>query len=291
MTNGYLAKRGFEKYLLNEIGTPEAQYNDLFLAPPHPALWALNVWHNVQEVSFTSISEAAKILKSQGRNWALYPNAAFRRSQLIQEKLPHISFKPLNFGDPLPSAPLGSWTLLDNNRLLFSSECSSPFANGVPTFVESPIPPSRAYLKLYEALTYYGTFPQKGEKVLEVGASPGSWTWVLKQTGCDVTACDRAPLEIKHDNFIQGDAFSLTPDKIGPVDWLVSDLICYPEKLLEWVLLWLNHAKHFILTIKLQGEYKPEIVQKFQELGEVRHLYHNKHELTFLRSPNDSPVA
>ena len=50
-------------------------------------------------------------------------------------------------------------------------------------------PPSRAYLKLWELFTRLGHWPRSGERVLDLGASPGGWTFVLaNQLGANVVA-------------------------------------------------------------------------------------------------------
>ena len=78
-------------------------------------------------------------------------------------------------------------------------------------------PPSRAYLKLWELFTRLGYWPQAGDRVLDLGCSPGGWTWVLAtQLGAMVVAVDRSPLArnlMEHRNveFLKGDAFTLTP--------------------------------------------------------------------------------
>ena len=64
---------------------------------------------------------------------------------------------------PAPAAPLGSWTLLAPDRLLASPTKTSPFVNGEVRFLEDREgPPSRAYLKLWEALTRVGRWPLPG---------------------------------------------------------------------------------------------------------------------------------
>ena len=188
------------------------------------------------EIEFESISQAATALRDMQRNWALYPHRLHRRASLIQDKLPHVSAKPLVFPSPLPKAPLGSWMLLDANRLLASPHCSSAFANGVVEFVENKsAPPNRAYLKLWEALTLAGRWPQPGELCLDLGASPGGWSWVLQALGARVIAIDRAPLDpeiaaLPGIDYRAESAFALEPQAVGPVDWLCSDIVCYPAQ-------------------------------------------------------------
>src|SRR5262249_13278786 len=140
--------------------------------------------------------DAARQLRAIQRNWALYSHAFHRRAALIAETLPKVSAKPLRFPDPAPSAPLGSWTLLDPATVLASPRCSSPFPNGEVRFVEDrAAPPSRAYLKLWEAFTLIGTHPAPGELCLDLGSAPGGWDWVLHGLGAPVVSVDKAPLD------------------------------------------------------------------------------------------------
>jgi 23S rRNA (cytidine2498-2'-O)-methyltransferase len=81
-------------------------------------------------------------------------------------------------------------------------------------------------------------------------------------------------------------AFALDPASVGPVDWLFSDVICYPARLLRLVERWRASGlvKNFVCTIKFQGETDHETAAAFAALpgAEVLHLHNNKHELTFM---------
>jgi 23S rRNA (cytidine2498-2'-O)-methyltransferase len=63
-------------------------------------------------------------------------------------------------------------------------------------------------------------------------------------------------------------------------------VICYPEKLFDWISLWIDSKKcrNFVCTIKLQGIPDHAIAKKFIEIegSQVIHLYNNKNELTFI---------
>ena len=208
---------------------------------------------------------------------------------LIGERLPPVKARPLVFPESAPASHLGAWTLLEPDRLLASPTKSSPFINGACQFIEDHIgPPSRAYLKLWEALTRFGRWPVQGETCRDLGASPGGWTWVLAKLGADVTAVDKAaidPAVAAMPNVIErrDSAFSLPPE---PVDWLCSDIIAYPDRLLGLVHRWMQPggARHIICTIKFQGPTDHQIADAFAAIpgGQVIHLFHNKHELTFL---------
>ena len=83
-------------------------------------------------------------------------------------------------------------------------------------------------------------------------------------------------------------AFGLDPASVGPVDWLFSDIVCYPARLLRLVEKWRvsGLVKNFVCTIKFQGATDHETAAAFAALpgAEVVHLHHNKHELTVILS-------
>jgi len=291
---GYLAPEGFTAELQAELGLAVRRtHGRLVIADGEvrPIAWAQNIWHDPQRLEIDSINHAARQLRAIQRNWALYPTAHARRAALIAEKLPKVSAKPLKFGDPVPIAPLGSWTLLDASTLLAAPRCSSPFPNGEARFVEDKTaPPSRAYLKLWEAFTLSGQRPKPGETCLDLGSSPGGWSWVLAQTGARVISVDKAPLApnvkaLPNIEYRAQSAFALEPGDIGPVDWLFSDVVCYPARLLSLVERWAGQARRFVCTVKFQGETDFAIMRRFAAMPGSRlvHLHHNKHELTWLK--------
>lgn len=294
--SAYLAKDGLLDLLLQELGDSEAVVleNLVLSTKPYKKLFFVqNAWMNPQLLTINSIKDGARQLRALAPYWAFYPTKLFRRGELILSELPKRKSAPLKVLDPLPKLPLGSFTLLDENTILASTNCTSLFPNGVIQFEETKFPPSRAYLKLYEILTLIQKCPQKNEVCLEIGAAPGSWTWFLAQHSKKVIACDRAPLDSKiteinpNIEFIQGDAFKLTLDTVGSIDWLFSDIICYPEKLLDYIKLWMNQkaCKNFVCTLKFQGTIDFAIVKEFEKIdgSHVVHLYHNKHELTWFK--------
>jgi 23S rRNA (cytidine2498-2'-O)-methyltransferase len=290
----YLAAQGFLPELQYELGPDVIEtHGDLVLAKgaPKNVVWADNVWRNPRWIEIESIGDAAKKLKDIQRNWSGYGFQFHRRGKLIGEKLPHVSAKPLVFGNPLPTAPLGAWTLIKENLMLASPDCSAPVPNGEYIFEENKDePPNRAYLKLWEALTRLGKMPKPGETCLDLGACPGGWTWVLQGLGAKVIAVDKAPLAdnimaLPNVRYVQQSAFALKPEDIGPVDWLFSDIICYPERLLRLVREWKDSGlvKNFVCTIKFQGDTDHAGIASFLEnTGSfAMHLYNNKHEITW----------
>jgi 23S rRNA (cytidine2498-2'-O)-methyltransferase len=291
----YLASEGFVDELAHELGNVDRSHGRLLIAagPPCQAAWAANQWLNPLEVKIASISDAAAQLRARQRNWAFYAPELYRRATLIQEQLPKVSAKPVVFGLSPPTAPLGSWTLLDAGTMLMAPHCTSAYPNGEIRFVEDRSgPPSRAYLKLWEALTLIGCRPGPGEKCLDLGSSPGGWSWALQRMGAQVISVDKAPLapsvarlpgiEQRFES-----AFALDPRAIGPIDWLFSDVVCYPARLLALVERWLaaGTCRNFVCTIKFQGETDHAVTRRFAAIpgSQLRHLFHNKHELTWIK--------
>jgi 23S rRNA (cytidine2498-2'-O)-methyltransferase len=298
----YHSVLGFEDHLDFELGGVYEKYGDLFFAastPEHPVFWQNNIWKAPFTANFDSISEAASILKNMGRNWSPVFFRNFRRGALITEKLPSISksMQTKIFPCDLPQESMGSWTLLDEHKLAASADCTSLFPSGVIEFEQDKEgPPSRAYLKLQEALVRAGKFPLKGERCFDAGASPGGWSWTLSKLGADVISCDRAPLEKKiadlpNITYIKHDAFTLNPQDIGAIDWLFCDAACYPKRLFDWIMKWLASGlcKNYIATIKMQGaadavDFEVPRCLAAVDSSFVVHLYHNKHELTWIKT-------
>lgn len=298
MSTAYLAAEGFEGQLLEELRrsavVPVVTHGRLLICDGSavPAAWAANIWHDCIELPVASIGTAAKALRDIQRNWAMYAPLHHRRAALVQEKLPHVSAKPIVFPAAAPNAPLGAWTLLAPDRMLAAARCNSPFPNGEVVLIEDKLgPPSRAYLKLWESLVRLRRWPQPGERCLDLGASPGGWTWVLAKLGATVVAVDKAPLDPKVSampgvEWRGESAFALDPVSVGPVDWLFSDIVCYPARLLRLVERWREAGlvRNFVCTLKFQGETDHDTAEAFAAMpgATVLHLSHNKHELTFL---------
>jgi 23S rRNA (cytidine2498-2'-O)-methyltransferase len=291
----YLAAEGFLPQLLAELeGADVEEVLDRLVVtrgPARPAAWAANTWFDMKRLPVASIGDAARQLRAMQRNWALYGTGHFRRAALIEEKLPPIRHRAHAFPSPQPAAPLGSWTLREPDLVYASARCSSAFRHGEPVFAEDREgPPNRAYLKLWEAFTVLGRHPAPGERCIDLGASPGGWTWVLAGLGAQVVAVDKAPLEprvaaMPGVETRQESAFGLAPGDVGPVDWLFSDIICYPARLLALVERWREAglARNMVCTIKFQAETDHATARAFAAIPGARlmHLHHNKHELTW----------
>jgi 23S rRNA (cytidine2498-2'-O)-methyltransferase len=295
--SAYLAAEGFEPELEEELrraGVAITGWHGwlaLSESPPVPAAWALDVWTGVQEIPVASIKSAASALRGIQRNWALYAASHHRRAALIEAALPPVKARALAFPEAAPTGHLGAWTLLATDRMLLSPTKSSPFVNGAVRFEEDREgPPSRAYLKLWEALTRLGHWPGPDETVLDLGAAPGGWTWALAQLGCNVVAVDKAAMDpavaaLPNVTIRTESAFGLDPANEPAVDWLFSDIICYPSRLLGLVQRWqaAGRARNFVCTLKFQGDTDHDTAAAFAAIpgAMVFHGAHNKHELMF----------
>lgn len=265
-----------------------------FLDKNYCPLFAQVTWINCQIIPITSIGDGIKKLKALGRNWALFTIGHHRRAQLIQEGLPKVANDPIEFLAEVPKHSMGGWTLLDPHTILCSTHTTSRYPLGKIEFIENKlVPPSRAYLKLWEFFTVHCQPPAEGTKVIDMGSSPGGWSWVLSQFGLHVVSVDKAPLDAKIATvptiqFVQESAFSLDPKKMNDIEWFFSDIICYPERLLALVKKWLHegNVKNFVCTIKFQGEADFAIIDEFLKIpnSKIVHLYHNKHEVMWWKT-------
>ena len=249
------------------------------------------------KIHFDSIGDGASALRDMQRSWAPCSSNLFRRTSLIQEKLPHVNLKSRDFPISIPRSPIGVYCLLDEHTMVASAKTNSCLPAGALVWNEDhENPPSRAYLKVQEALALHTHFfgselPGKNSRCFDAGACPGGWTWVLTELGSEVFAVDRAELApslMKNPlvTFMAHDAFTLPPEELGHFDWVFSDVICYPERLLGWVQKWIDSGlcDNMICTIKMQGEIRWDLIAEFASIpgSRVVHLNYNKHELTLL---------
>lgn len=287
----YRAAEGFEAELADELGDAEPIGGTFFRSPGpvREAAWAVDTWLDPSRIRFESLGGASMALLSLGKKWTLSPFTLFDRAELIRKQLPANPQAPLHF----PSAPPelgGEWTLASRNEILAATKHASPFPRGVPVFQEDRGgPPSRAYLKLWEALTRLGVHPREGDRAVDLGSSPGGWTWALHELGAHVVSVDKARLSLPKSErieFRQESAFGIEPKSIAKVDWLVSDVICYPAKLVTMILRWLDaHPRaRFVVTVKFQGKTDMAPLSPLRAIAgsKLLHLHHNRHELTWM---------
>jgi 23S rRNA (cytidine2498-2'-O)-methyltransferase len=133
-----------------------------------------------------------------------------------------------------------------------------PFPKGEIPVANDQAAPCRAFAKLVEAELRLGCRIGARETCVDLGAAPGSWSYVALQRGAQVTAVDRAPLRadlMRHPRltFRQADAFRYRPEQA--VDWLLCDVIAAPDRSVRLLLEWAAQAwtRRFVVTIKFKG--------------------------------------
>jgi 23S rRNA (cytidine2498-2'-O)-methyltransferase len=154
--------------------------------------------------------------------------------------------------------------------------------------------PSRAAMKLEEALDRMPFEPSRGDVCVDLGAAPGGWTQRLVSRGAKVIAVDPARLmpelasnpRVRH---VQESAFAFAPDE--PVDWLFCDMAWRPLEVAQLLAKWGRRgwASHLVANIKLPMKDKNPILLRVRHtLTEdggwkgltVRQLYHDRDEVT-----------
>ncbi len=163
--------------------------------------------------------------------------------------------------------------------------------------------PSRSTLKLEEAFqTFLG--PDWREVLddchtgVDLGASPGGWTWQLVNQKMYVHAVDNGPMDeklmatglVEH---LLEDGFIWKPKRM--VDWLVCDMVEKPARVAHLMYEWLHnrHAKYAIFNLKLPMKKRLQQWLDIKEMLDARiqeehpkaifkaaHLYHDREEIT-----------
>lgn len=181
---------------------------------------------------------------------------------------------------------------------------SSDWPLGIPRLRMPRAAPSRSTLKLAEAfMEFVGgqNAPQRlraGQTAVDLGASPGGWTWQLVNRGLHVTAVDNGPMDkvlmasgmVEH---LKTDAFHWRPKRA--VNWLVCDMVEKPSRIAELVADW-GSAKLFkeaIFNLKLPMKKRHEELQRCNDIIGARlsqagieyrlrfkQLYHDREEVT-----------
>jgi 23S rRNA (cytidine2498-2'-O)-methyltransferase len=295
---GYLAPENFDADLKAELTLLGIKilenHGRLFLCEgdAQDVVFAQDTWHEVERVEYSSINNAAELLRARAHRWSHFSINNHRRAELLCDKLPMAKIKKYNFLDAIPTSSIGVFSLLSEKEMLVSARTNCPLPLGEIHFNEDKFnPPSRAYLKLWELFTLYQIKPTPNQKVIDVGSCPGGWTWVLQTIGCNVISVDKAPLDpriaaLERVEFKQESAFGLRPQHVGELDWFFSDIICYPSKLYELVTRYRESGlvDNFACTIKFQAPTDFETMFKFKAIpgSKIIHLSCNKHEVTWV---------
>jgi 23S rRNA (cytidine2498-2'-O)-methyltransferase len=180
-------------------------------------------------------------------------------------------------------------------------DAAAPWPGGIPRLKFPHAAPSRSTLKLEEALLVLldegerERWLKPGMRAVDLGASPGGWTWQLVNRSLQVTAVDNGPMDaalldsglVEH---LRADGFRYRPPK--PVDWLVCDMVEQPRRVAELVAQWLSEGwcRHAVFNLKLPMKKRYDEVQLCFSIvrdalaGRIelraKQLYHDREEIT-----------
>ncbi len=153
--------------------------------------------------------------------------------------------------------------------------------------------PSRAAMKLEEALDWLGVSPGKGEECVDLGAAPGGWTQRLVARGAKVLAVDPANLVPELENHkkvvhIKASAFTFEPEEA--VEWLLCDMAWRPLEVAQLLGKWGRRkmATVLVANFKLPMNDKNTMLWRIRhvlaegnwEQLKMRQLYHDRDEVT-----------
>lgn len=191
--------------------------------------------------------------------------------------------------------------LLENQEIWLGahlhSQWHSPWPGGVTPLVLPDESPSRAFLKLEEALIWSGAAVQKGDTAVEIGSAPGGASYALLKRGLRVVGIDPAEMDpriLKHPQFRHFQTpvnRVLREDLPDSIQWLLLDMNVEPRISIFAVDRLASRMKESLLgvflTLKL-NDWKiareiPSILDHVKAMGMVRvraaQLSHQRQEL------------
>jgi 23S rRNA (cytidine2498-2'-O)-methyltransferase len=184
---------------------------------------------------------------------------------------------------------------------------AAPWPGGIPRLKFPREAPSRSTLKLEEAFLVLLDDAERqrglrpGMTAVDLGASPGGWTWQLVRRSIRTTAVDNGPMDerllasglVDHQ---RTDGFRFRPRK--PVDWVVCDMVEQPSRVTRLMAEWLTqgHARAAVFNLKLPMKKRwletqrclDELRSTLGSQWQVRakQLYHDREEVTVAAIPS-----
>ncbi|RUO79506.1 23S rRNA (cytidine(2498)-2'-O)-methyltransferase RlmM [Pseudidiomarina taiwanensis] len=182
----------------------------------------------------------------------------------------------------------------------------SPWPMGILRLRMPNDAPSRSTLKLDEAFQVFIPAGEREQRVtsgmnaVDLGASPGGWTYQLVRRGMMVQAVDNGPMDealmesgqVRH---FREDGFKFKPKKRN-ITWLVCDMVEKPDRVAMLMCEWLveEYCKEAIFNLKLPMKKRYQTVSEslaliketLAEYGHGRYrvsakqLYHDREEVT-----------
>ena len=181
---------------------------------------------------------------------------------------------------------------------------TSSWAGGIPRLRFPSAAPSRSKLKLEQALlTLLNAEERQGwlkpaMSAVNLGASPGGWTWQLVRRSISVTAVDNGPIDqrligsglVTH---LRADGFRYQPQ--NAVDWMVCNMAEQPRRVASRMAEWLagGCCRIAIFNLKLPMKKRYDEVSLCRSIVEeivteagkrvewcARQPYHDREEIT-----------
>ena len=158
--------------------------------------------------------------------------------------------------------------------------------------------PSRSYLKIEEVFERMGEAPAPGQRVVDLGAAPGGWSYAFLKRGCRVLAVDNGPLKLQDLGTAGGSLTHLRENGITftpppawlPLDWMVSDMLIPPGQTLGMIRKWMEHIwmRRFVFNVKLPQQQPYPVLKPIEAFlhsqsgikFQIRQLYHDRREVT-----------
>ncbi|WCD78449.1 23S rRNA (cytidine(2498)-2'-O)-methyltransferase RlmM [Pseudomonas sp. TUM22785] len=187
---------------------------------------------------------------------------------------------------------------------LAEADNSALWPMGIPRLKFPREAPSRSTLKLEEAWHTFIPREQWDTRLSEdmtgvdLGASPGGWTYQLVRRGMLVTAIDNGPMaeSLMDTGLVQHlmvDGFTFKPKQ--PVDWMVCDIVEKPARNAALLDTWIGEGlcREAVVNLKLPMKQRYAEVQRLlQRLEDAfrerrikvsiacKQLYHDREEVT-----------
>lgn len=175
---------------------------------------------------------------------------------------------------------------------------------GIPRLKFPRQAPSRSTLKLEEAWHQFiprGDWETRlapGMTAVDLGASPGGWTWQLVNRHMRVIAVDNGPMDpvlmesglVEH---LRVDGFAFRPRR--PVDWMVCDIVEKPARNAALLETWIGEGlcREAVVNLKLPMKQRhAEVRRLLERIAEgldargvtasiaCKQLYHDREEVT-----------
>lgn len=204
--------------------------------------------------------------------------------------------------------------LVPPGRLVYGAHRRTPLMSGFPGGIRRlrarPEAPSRAHLKLEEGLEWAALPLRPGDEAIDVGCAPGGWSFVLLERGLHVHGVDPTPVApalARYPAFthhrVPVSRFDPRAARAMAARWLFWDMNGPPAAALGQLLRFaprLCALEAIFLTVKLSDDPPlaavAETKNALAEAGfadiRVRHLYHNREEVTVVaRGARSGPAT